>query len=720
MPLGGLGCGTLEVFPDGTRGRFTGLNNWERPLEQLHPFRPGTAADFRHANPFGVFVAWQDRRAAKLLQRTPVADCPLIQSVRLAADFPIAELTFDDADLPLRIRLTHFSPFIPHDSKHSGLPVVASVFQLTNPTASPMTVGLLACCVNAVGSWNVGRYNRIVRQPGLLGLECRRRPYDRCDERLGELVLMTEAGKAEVSYLATWMYAAQPFRGNREDRRLEAWKFFAEDGRLPNDAASREAMGELDEPMGALAVRLALPPGETREAAFFYSWFMPRHRYGHQYARWFRSAGAVAGYVSPRWKSLLEQTRGWQQTIRRAPIPGWLADGAINSLAVYPATSLWTRDGRFAMYETPVKWPLMDSLDVRYYGTLPLACWFPELERSTLLQFARAQRPDGRIPHDLGRAQLDCPSDGTTAGPAWKDLATKFTLMAYRDVLWGGGRRLLTQVYGHVKRAMQWEFTTDRNGDGLPDHEGQDSTYDLWQFFGACSYTGSIFLAALKAAERMAQLMRDPPFARTCRRRFRAAARAMEERLWAGTYYLAARRDDDSAYEACIVGQLNGQWYAHLLGLGYLLPPEHVKQSVETVLRLNGQASPYGAVNAVFPDGAVDGSSYHAKNIWPGETYAFCALAIYEGVVDEGLVLAQKVWEACATRQKRPWSQADVMDARDGTFGDGEFYLRNVAIWAVLFALARQDARVRRALTGLIPHVARPRVGRRLVSAGGP
>ena len=60
MPLGGLGCGTLEVFPDGTRGRFTGLNNWEQPVEQLHPFRPGTAADFRCANPFGVFVAWQE------------------------------------------------------------------------------------------------------------------------------------------------------------------------------------------------------------------------------------------------------------------------------------------------------------------------------------------------------------------------------------------------------------------------------------------------------------------------------------------------------------------------------------------------------------------------------------------------------------------------------------------------------------------------------------
>ena len=35
--------------------------------------------------------------------------------------------------------------------------------------------------------------------------------------------------------------------------------------------------------------------------------------------------------------------------------------------------------------------------------------------------FRRFQRADGRIPHDLGKSQLNCPSDGTTAGKPWKD-----------------------------------------------------------------------------------------------------------------------------------------------------------------------------------------------------------------------------------------------------------------------------------------------------------
>ena len=50
---------------------------------------------------------------------------------------------------------------------------------------------------------------------------------------------------------------------------------------------------------------------------------------------------------------------------------------------------------------------------------------------------------------------------------------------------------------------------------------------------------------------------------------------------------------------------------------------------------------------------------------------------------------------------KRPWSQTDVVAAADGRLGDGEFYLRNVAIWAIPFALARHDAAARRALSVL-------------------
>ncbi len=660
-------------------------------------------------------MSWQGRRAAKLLQQAPVADCPVIQSITMDADFPVARLTFHDPALPLQASVVHFSPFIPGDAKQSAFPVVLSIFELVNPTPEPMTVALLACGLNAVGSWNVGRFNRVLRREGLVGLQCGRRHADARDARAGELVLATEvadAGRglppAEITYWASWMYARHPFRANWQDRHLAAWEPFASEGRLPNRADGPEATGELDEPMGAVAVRCVLPPGERREVAFAYAWFMPNHVHGHRYQQRFSGAWDAARVALRQRRPLLARTQAWHRVIRDAGLPGWLSDGLINSLAVYTATSCWTRDGRFAMFENPVKWPLMDSLDVRYYGSLPLTWWFPRLEQSTLLQFARAQRADGRIPHDLGRAQLECPSDGTTAGLPWKDLATKFTLMAYRDALWTGDRAFLRRIYPAVKRAMQWQFTTDRDGDGLPENEGYDSTFDLWAFYGASSYTSSIFLAALQAAAAMARLAGDQAFARVCQRWFRRGAASFEARLWTGSYYAGSRRQDGSMYDACLAGQLNGQWYAHLLGLGRLVPAAHARRAVETMLALNGTASRYGAVNAVFPDGRVDTSSYHAQNIWAGETYALTALAIYEGCGEEALGVSQRVWETFASHTKHVWSQPDVIVAEDGRLGDGEFYIRNVGIWAIPVALAQVDQRVWRMLKTLAPQLPLP------------
>jgi uncharacterized protein (DUF608 family) len=257
--------------------------------------------------------------------------------------------------------------------------------------------------------------------------------------------------------------------------------------------------------------------------------------------------------------------------------------------------------------------------------------------------------------------------------------------------LWDNDLKFLKEMYPHLKRAMEWEFKTDKNNDFLPDNEGKDSTYDLWDFDGTNSYTSSIFLASLKACSKMALALKDKKFALTCEEWFTKGQKSFEEQLWNGSYYIMGRGKNNKIHDgnACIVGQLNGQWYAHLLGLGYILPEEHVKAAVKNILRLNGQASKYGAINSVFPDGRVDNSSYHAENVWVGESYALASLAIYEGFIEEGLELAQRTWQHFVKVAQSPWSQPDVLFAKDGQMGDGELYLRNLSIWGVLFALGK-------------------------------
>ena len=122
MPLGGMGCGTLQLFPDGTRGAFTGLNNWENPLGQLHWFRPGTGGDYRVSNPFAVFSEIDGKTSARFLQTAPLDRCPTVKKIEFAADFPVARLKFVDKDIMPDVELLAFSPFIKGDAKNSALP----------------------------------------------------------------------------------------------------------------------------------------------------------------------------------------------------------------------------------------------------------------------------------------------------------------------------------------------------------------------------------------------------------------------------------------------------------------------------------------------------------------------------------------------------------------------------------------------------------------------
>ncbi len=687
--LGGLGTGTLQIFPDGTRGIFTGQNNWERPLGQLHWFRPGSGSDYRVANPFAIYVEKKGKKVARLLQTVSLAGCPAVKEIEYTGAFPVAELKFYDRDLPLEINLRAFSPFIQDDYKNSGLPCAIYTFKITNPSNSPLVVSLLASGINANGDWNVGRFNEVVSDGRLIGINFRKNNPRPTDETAGVVSLATTRKKGEASYFGEWQYAKQAFRGNLQDRRFDAWEYFAKDGTLPNTNSKREALGEFDEWMGAVAIKFRLAPQKTKEVSFYYTWYMPRHHLGHMYQNWFADSWQVARYIDKNQKDLLRNTLKWQKMLNSTALPDWLKDALINNLYVYTAASWWTKKGDFALYENTVKWPLMDSLDVRYYGTIPLVIFFPELEKRTIEMFARAQRADGRIPHDFGKAQLNCPSDGTTAGKPWKDLSTKFALMVYRDYLWTADLAFLKKIYPAVKKAMKWQFSTDKNQDYLPDNEGKDSTFDMWDFRGVNSYTSSVFLAALLATQKMARALGDYDFLKLCRKYFLNGRDTFQKKLWNGRFYISGYENSSKIYPSSIVGQLNGQWYAHLLGLGYILPKESVKQAVKSMLRLNARASRFGAVNSVFSGGRIDRSSYHAENIWIGETYALCSLAIYEGFVKEGLSLARKVWLHFAERALNPWSQPDVVYAKDGRLGDGELYLRNLSIWSIPLALAR-------------------------------
>ncbi|MBL7069043.1 MAG: hypothetical protein ISS34_04225 [Candidatus Omnitrophica bacterium] len=694
VPLGGIGAGKIEIMPNGSFNFITFQNNWSEPLKN----NKAGVLGFH----FGIYAESDGVKTAKLLQTHKINSFPRVERIEYEGSFPFARLEYHDRKIPLNIELSSFSSLIPRNTKDSSLPGAFFTFKLKNPTRKTITASLLIMGRNTVGDWGIGRFNTVTRDKDFthLTFASRRKEPIRNDFSLGDMTISVGRNSGEIMYMGEWNLQGECFRLKENCLKLDAWEYFSKMGRLPNISTGSVVESESRELGGALCVKFDLRPGQTKEIPVIYSWFFPVHTVGHAYAKWFRNSREVARYMFAHQKRLYIQTRAWHDKVLSSGLPNWFKDALVNNLYPLFSGTWYGRKGEFAAYEAPMVCPLMGTLDVRFYGSIPLGLLFPDLELTSMRQFAAAQRKDGYIPHDLGKKRIDLPSDGTTYY-RWKDLCSKFVLLCYRDYLTTKDRRFLKKIYPNVKKAMEWQFAQDKNRDFLPDDEGQDQTFDMWNFYGANSYTSSIFLAALLAAEKMARMFGDKKHEMIYREWFKKGRKSFEEKLWNHRYFVNYICSKKGLENSCTIGQLNGQWYAHMLGLGYIADKKKIRRAVKTILKLNGTKSQYGLVNAVYSDGRVNTNSFHSKNVFPGMSYAFASLCVFEGFKREGLDLARRVWENFAYNIKAAWNQPDVVDRKTGRGLFGDYYMRNMDIWGIFLALAKVDPGLKKTLKAI-------------------
>ena len=695
MPLGGIGAGKMEIMPNGSVNFITFQNNWSEPLT-------GGKSGILGFH-FGIFTEVEGRKTARLLQAGRVNTFPHVERIDYSGNFPFAELEYHDKKIPLKIDLLAYSSFIPKDSKNSSLPGAFFTFAFKNPTKKTIRASLLVMGRNVIGNWSLGRYNSVRKDKNQVYLTFnngRKEPVHN-DFSLGDMCISVPHSAGDVTYLGEWNLQGECFKLRENELRLDAWHCFTKAGTLPNVNTKKVVEGESQELGGSLAVSFDIKPGQTKNIPVIYSWSFPFHTVGHIYSKWFKNSIDASRYMFKNKKLLYKKTKAWHDRLTSSKIPAWLKDGLTNNLYPLVSSSWHGKKGEFAIYEAPIVCPLMGTLDVRFYGSIPLSYLFSDLELTVMKQFAAAQRKDGYIPHDLGRKRLDLPSDGTTYY-RWKDLCSKFALLCYRDYLITKDRTFLNKVYPRIKRAMEWQFAQDRNKDFLPDNEGQDQTFDMWNFYSTNSYTAGIFLAALLACTKMAAITNDKRMEKKYKEWFKKGKANFEKKLWNNKYFANYVCDEKGCEESCTSAQLNGQWYAHMLGLGYIADKKKVKKAIKTILRLNRGKSRYGLINAIYPDGSVNRSSMHSKNVFPGMSYAFASLCIFEGFKKEGLDLARRIWENFAYNIKTPWNQPDVVNATTGKGLFGDYYMRSMDIWSIFLALAKTDPKLRKTLKAIV------------------
>ncbi|GMV91253.1 MAG: hypothetical protein AMXMBFR82_10310 [Candidatus Hydrogenedentota bacterium] len=452
------------------------------------------------------------------------------------------------------------------------------------------------------------------------------------------------------------------------------------------------------EVLRATAAR-TLQPGEIAEVTFALAWYFPTWESSdgealrHRYAKRFDSAYEVLEYALPQHAMVDHHVVQWQSQVYASDASPALNDAVINSLYILPRNSWWLDDGRFFQSESFTGCPITETLVCRFNGSFPLALLFPECEKATMREFAKWQGENGQIAFGFGTPA------GTQTPMMHLQIpivSSEYVLLAWRNYQLWQNEAYLDNAYSSVKDALRFCMTLDTDGDGLINEAPGSETgfpanqyYDIWPWWGTSAYTASIWLGALKAGIAMAERQDDAAFTAELQDWFDRGVAAYNDKLWTGEYYrLYSGTGDRPASDTSLTNALCGQWFAYASGLGELVPHERIDSVIDSVLRLNAQATPYGAVNGVKPDGSVDTSFHdHSAVITIGEVWNFCAMAAFAGRAEDAMDLFDRSYANVALNHKTPWNIPWSLDRDTGAIKWGINYYSNSCVWTLFQAM---------------------------------
>jgi non-lysosomal glucosylceramidase len=637
---------------------------------------------------------------------------------------------------PAHVVLEQFSPILPDNYRETSYPVAVYRWHAENTTDRAVTVSVLLSWTNMVGWFrnfsrdmrgglDAGNRNRLANQDGMKGiLFDRNRSGAVQDEWDGQFAIAAlEAPGVEVTYQTTYL--------PEDTERSDIWKPFASDGRLPNSDQNWVSSGE--RLAGAIAVRFTLKAGEKRVVPMVIAWDLPIVQFGtgrkwyRHYTDFYGTNGTNALQIArdgltnaAKWSDAID---AWQAPyVNDESKPLWYRGALFNELYTVADTgSFWGRPvgsdpktpNTFTFMEC-FDYPYYGTLDVRFYGSMPLAKFWPEIDKQELRQFAdtvpqdltdkylwnwktqhtqalqfRERKAKGAVPHDLGVPEEDPfvqPNQFSWQNTNdWKDLNSKFVLMVYRDYVFTGKKdqAFLRYTWPAVQEALEHLRQYDRDGDGVPENDGYpDQTYDEWIVKGESAYCGGLWLGALRAAEEIARALGDAAAVSKYHDLFTKSQASYVKKLWNGEYF---RYDTASEYRDNIqADQLAGQWYANMTGLGDLVPHDMQRKALKRIFDFNVMKfakGEMGAVNGMGADGTIIGTNEQVKEVWTGTTYGLAALMLSEGMKDEGFRTAWGVYHV-TYETKGYWFRTPEAWEIEGNYR-ASMYMRPAAIWAM-------------------------------------
>jgi uncharacterized protein (DUF608 family) len=460
---------------------------------------------------------------------------------------------------------------------------------------------------------------------------------------------------------------------------------------------------------GGVASTFKVRPGGTHEVPFLVAWHYPNKYSGqtwtgcHYAAQW-PGAAAVIGEAARKFGDIHRRTEQFQTTFYDSTLPYWLLDCVTANAAIMRHIGIIFRIANGDVYGWEGSNGCCDPTCTHVWGyEQSLARLFPELEREMRrIDFKHQQAADGGVNN---RTHVPSPTHPTGEHP-FTDGHASCILKAYREALNSPGDGFLKEYWPHVRQAVEYLIARDaKTAGGEPAGILQDDQWNTYDeaLHGVTTFISGYYLAALRAGEEWARRMGDDAAADRFHGVFEKGRSKLVESCWNGEYFQQNLPDymerQGEVGPGCMADQLIGQWWAHQLGLGYILPKENVVAALRSVFKYNFKSdltgwphSPRafagpgdkGLIVCTWPKGGRPPSvMLYSDEVWTGIEYQVASHMIYEGLLEEGFAIVKAARERYdgvprAPIQRNPWNEIEC----------GGHYARAMSSWSLLLALS--------------------------------
>jgi non-lysosomal glucosylceramidase len=754
VPLGGVGTGTVSLAADGALTQWqihNQINHRGEVPETVFAIRASSIeppADHRRVlrarpaaapDPPAPLVTDHERAS---WPRTPPGWDP-VMATDAAVAYPYARVAYADPQLPVRVTLEAHTPFVPLDLAASSMPLIAYRFTVANEGVDRQHGFLVGTLLNTIG-WDGatpidgaacpllgGGVNRVQRTAEHVAVLMDNPSLGEDDPAYGSLALWTDAPAAvlprahSLEHVLRWVDSLKLLGPTQDGRWDEAAlrRAVTAGARTLRDPVGPSPAGRGW--VGALACAFSVAAGERAEITIVHAWWLPNRVVnfdqfgpqpagpstppwlGNHYTLPFTGAGEVVDSWRRRRATLDASSRAWAEGWADTTLDATITETLTAQPALVRSPSLFVDAAGTAFGFEGGLGASTRNWNGDVGGSCPLNCThvfnyehalaalFPALERTMrAVEWDRTLSPTGSLPHRV-RLPLDGPQlhrvpIGGPLEPALDGMLGA-VLKTYREARIAGDRSLLERWWPRMELLIA--HVTERWDDGGGVLRGrQPVTFDI-DLTGPNMFVGSLWLAALRTMASVAGVLGNAARERAYEERCTDAACAYDALLFNGEYYGQANAGAEHDFgDGCLSDQLVGQWWAHLLDLGHLLPAEHVRSALAAVVRHNLREGFAGVEHGfrMFADGEDHGLLVctwprggrpavplrYADEVWSGTEYQVAAHCLFEGLDEEALRVLAAVRGRQSGARRNPFNEIEC----------GDHYVRAMSGWTLLAA----------------------------------